>query len=410
MTKIVIAGVSTYGLHNVSDDAMLSVFCRELHKNIADLKITLLARHPRKEFDKLYNINSIKNLDHDSKKESLGRWFNGLNPGDSTRHLCEIRKAIEACDLLIIGGEPFIDISIGLYRGLTPYASLLITLAKFLDTPVMIPGIHLGRPLKTDFAKEMAKFCMSNAKLVTIRDEESRRLFNEIGVKTDNVITLSDTAYGLERIESKELGQKILDKEGIKFISNKVIGVTFRYMYWKWREVEREKYSSIVANLCDFMIASFDVDIVFIPHCTYCIDHKYEDDRPASLEIIEKMRRKKNAHRITSRYNVHETLSLFPFLDMIFSNRRHSLIFGAIHDVVGMGVGEEWHMKPVLDQLGIGGDKFVDIESLGSEITKDNILNIWNSKDIILKKIKNNLPALRNKALLHAKLAADIIK
>lgn len=88
-----------YGLNNLSDDAMFVVFCRELHKNIPDLKITLLARHPSKELDDFYNLKSIQNLDHPTKEDSKGRWFNGLNPGDSTEHLARIIDEMRECDL-----------------------------------------------------------------------------------------------------------------------------------------------------------------------------------------------------------------------------------------------------------------------------------------------------------------------
>ena len=214
MKKIVIAGASVYGLNNLSDDAMFTVFCRELHRNIPQVDITLLARHPSKQLDDFYQIKSIKNLDHNAKSESIGRWFNGLNPGDSTRHLREIWDKIAAADLLILGGEPFIDITIGLYKGLAPYASLLITLAKLLEKPIMIHGIHIGRPLETDMGKEMAKFCISNANLVTIREEQSMQMIKDMGVQnTDHIITLADTAYGLDRVSGMQQGFEILKKE-----------------------------------------------------------------------------------------------------------------------------------------------------------------------------------------------------
>ena len=125
MKKVVIAGASVYGLNNLSDDSMLKVLCDELHHCIPDLEITLLARHPNKEFDKEFGVRSIHNLDHQTREESRGRWFNGLNRGDPTDNLREIFTAIQEADLLIMGGDPFIDITIGFYKGITPYTVLL---------------------------------------------------------------------------------------------------------------------------------------------------------------------------------------------------------------------------------------------------------------------------------------------
>lgn len=409
MKKIVIAGVSTYGLNNLSDDAMFAVFTRELHKNIPDLEITLLARHPNKELDNFYKVKSIKNLDHNCREESKGRYFNGLNPGDSSKHLVKIWDAIKNCDLLVIGGEPFIDISIGVCKGLIPYASLLITIAKFLNKPVMIQGIHLGRLLKTQRAKELTKYCITNANIVTIREENTRPILESMGIKTKNVITLADTAYGLDRINEKKSGYKILKHEGIKLQSKNLIGVTFRHMYWKWNKETWESYSSKVAGICDFMIRKFDSDILFIPHNTYDIDDKYMNDIPAHKDIVTKIHNKRKVHQIINRYNIYETLSLFPLLKMTFSNRRHTLIFGAMHGVPGMGVGEKLHVKVTMEELGIGGDKFVDIEQLDFEKIKQNLVSIWDSRQEIIQKELIVLPKLRNKALKHAQIAKEII-
>jgi len=407
--RIVIAGTSVYGIENQGDEAMLNVFCWELHKNIPNLEITLLARHPSKELDKLHGVKSIKNLEHNSKKESIGRWFNGLNPGDSTEHLREIRKVIEACDLLIIGGDPFNEITLAFYRGLAPYAALLITLAKFFEKSVMLYGIHIGRPLKTDIGRELTKFCITNSDLVTLREDFSRQALIDMGISDRNAVVLVDTAYGVDPIESKEKGKKILEKEGIQLKSDKVIGVNFRHQYWVWNDSDWEHYRSILVDVCDYMVKNLGVDLLFIPNCTYDIDHKYEDDRPVAKDIVERMEYKAHAHQVINKYTLFETLSLFPLLDMHFSNRRHSLIFAAVHGVPPVACGGEWHIKPAMDELSIG-EKFVDIEEFSADLLKKSISETWNDRERIKRIISKVLPGLREKALQHGKLAADLLK
>ena len=409
MNRIVIAGASVYGLQNHSDDAMLNVFCRELHANIPDLEIILLARHPNKAFDELYGVRSIKNLDHSNKKESLGRWFRGLNPGDSTDHLKEVWKAIESSDLLVIGGDPFIEISLGFYRGLVPYTALLITMAKFLQKPVMLHGIHLGRPPKSELGIELTRFCLSNADLITLREASAKKRLLEFVISDKNSVSLADTAWGLDPIEGKELGQQILDKEGIRFKSEKVVGITLRHMYWKWSVSDWDYYSAILADTCDYIIEQLGVDLLCIPNCTYDIDHKYEDDRTAANDIVNKMKRKEHAHRITNKYTLFETLSLYRHLDMVFANRRHCLIFAAVQGIPSIVCGEELHVKPVMDELGLG-DKFIGVEELNADLLKKNISETWDNREQIAKSIKLALPGLRKKALQHGKLAADLIK
>ena len=108
--KILLGG--GYDTQNLGDHGSLEVFQRDLKKLDPSSEIVVLSRHPDAEFDETYNVRSILNLDHKSKAESIGRWFNGLNPGDDTGHLKKIWEELASSDLLVIGnGRLFVDIA-----------------------------------------------------------------------------------------------------------------------------------------------------------------------------------------------------------------------------------------------------------------------------------------------------------
>ncbi len=410
MKKVTILGTSVYGLENFGDEALLYVLVRELRNNIKNVEITWIARHPESGLHKLYGIDKvIKNIEHDSKEQSLGRWFWGLNPGDSNDHLVKIRENLEETDLLIIGGDPFSEISLGFNRGLAPYTSLMITLSKFIGIPVMLYSIHMGRPLKSDYIKELTKYCIENSKIVTLREEFSKKVLENMNIMTNNTIVLADSAWGLDPVNNKEMGSEILKKEKIVFRNDRVVGVNFRHHYWEWNLEKWQKHRDIVIQACDYLVEKMGVDLLFIPNCTYDIDHKYEDDRPGSLEIAKNMKNSTHAHVVLNKYNLFETLSLFPFLDMHISNRRHSLVFAALHSIPPLAIGGEWHVKPAMDELSIG-DKFIKIEDLNIDLLKKRINETWNEKLQIKNKIKDALPELKKKAIQQGKVAADLIK
>ncbi len=409
MKKIVIAGTSTYGIENQGDDALLSVFCRGMQEKLPDVEITLLARHPDKAFNETFGIKSIKNLEHELREDSIGRWFWGLNPGDPTDHLGEIMKAIKECDLLVIGGDPFIEITQGFLRGLGPYAALLVTLAKFLQKPIMLYALHISLPLQTELGKELTRFCVTNSNLVTVREEFSKQKLIDLGIGDENMHVLADGVFALDPIRDKEEGEKILKKEDVHITSPRVVGVGFRHMYWKWSSEDWEFYAAAMADACDDMIENMDVDLLFIPNCTYNLDHKYDDDRLAAKEVVERMKFKERAHQIRGKYSLYELLALFRCIDMIISNRRHSLVFGAIHGVPPVGVGVEWHMKPVMEELSLG-DGFVKMEDFSSELLKKRIKQTWDDRENISKKISETIPGLREKALRYTELAARLIE
>lgn len=410
MKNILITGTSVYGIENMGDEALISTLCRELHNEIPDLEITWMARHVDESLAKLYNIKKvIRNMEHDSKEASLGRWFYGLNPNDPPEHLFEIRTALEKCDLLIIGGDPFHEISLGFYRGLAPYAALLITIAKFLNKPVMLYSIHMGRPLETDLGKELTKFCITNSTAVTLREEFSRKVLIEMNIDTSNCHVVSDTAWGLNKFNDTNQGWEILKKEGIEPKSDKLIGFNIRHQYWNWSKEEWAQKRKMFAEICDYMIEEFDADILFMPNCTYNIDEYYEDDRPVAADIAKRMKNKSRTHEILNKYNLYETLSFFPLIDMHLSNRRHSLIFAALHGVPPIACGGEWHIKPAMDEIGIG-DKFVRLEDWSFEAFKTSIDSTWAERVNIKSGIEKALPRLHGNAIQQAKIAADLIK
>ena len=409
ISKVVVAGTSVYGIENLGDEAMLHGFLKNLKKNLPKVEVTLLARHPSEKLDKFFGVNTIANLEHESTEASQGRWFNGLNKGDSTEHLKLIAKKIEEADLLVIGGDPFNELSLAFYRGLAPYAALLTTIAKFVQTPVMLYGIHMGRPLETDIGKEYTKFCIENADFVTLREKFSKDVLSDMGIVTEHCNILADTAFALDPIIGKEKGQEILNKESILFDSEKVIGVTFRHQYWNWGKENWGKYSAMLAEVFDYMIEKTGAEILFIPNCTYSVDKDYKDDRITHKDIVSKMKHKDRTHQVAGKYDLFETLSLFAHIDLMFSNRRHSLIFSAVMGVPPVGCGGKWHIKPAMDELGVG-DVFVPLEELTAERLKISLKTIWDNRTDIAIKMKKVIPELRELANAHGKIAADFIK
>jgi colanic acid/amylovoran biosynthesis protein len=420
LTKIVIAGASTYGVKNQGDDAMLDVLCRGLRENIPDVEITFLARHPDKTFDSLFGVTSIKNLDHDSKEESLGRWFRGLNPGDPTDHLQAIRQAIDESALLVIGGNSFMEISLGLFRGTAPYAALLVTLAKFLERPVMLYGVEVA-PLQTDIVKELARYVVTNSQLVTVREESSKQELIKLGISDSNIRALADPAFGLTPLYGKAKGKEILDKENIRVNSARVVGVDFRHHYWSWTEEEFDSYGTVMAGMCDYMVENLGVELLFVPNCTYNIDTPYEDDRVIHEKVINKMRLGSHTHQVKGEYSLHEILSLYSLMDMIVSNRRHSLVFGAVQRIPIVGIAFEWRLKPGVS-LGSrfhfknwmeslsAGEQLIHIEEVNSTSWQGVLKKTWDNRETIAGKIAQALPPQREKALTYAKLAADLAR
>lgn len=414
MKKILIAGASTFGVKNQGDDAMFYNLVNGLHRKL-ECKIIFLARHPDAEWDKVFGVESVKNYEHDSKKASLGRWFNGFNPGDKTDHLKRIHSAIEDCDLVIIGGNSFMEVSQNDFlRGVASYSTLLAIWARFFAKPFVLYGLAVN-PLEGDYTKQLARFLCMNAEIVAVREEFSRQNLLNAGVDCKNVQVFADPAYGVDPVSDKKSAIELLEKEKINLGTENVVGICFRHLYWKWTDKEFEENAVKMADICDYIIEELGATLLFIPNCTYNVDTLYEDDRVISKVIASKMKNSAKAMLVQGDYKLPEVLSLFQVLKLHISNRRHSCIFAAIHNVpfIALSTGEKfvttWHLKPFMEDLSISGQTVSFSETPLGDF-KARIKETWASRQNLSKVLQSKVPALRGKAQKQVDAIVDSIK
>ena len=242
--KYLITGASTFGVDNMGDDAMLSCLTRGIFHSDSQNEIIFLARHPNSNFDKLFNMKSIKNFDHETNCESKGRFFLGFNANDDRVNLNNFRIELETSDILIIGGNCLMEISQNTFlRGVSSYSSLLAQFSLLLNKPYALFGLNIVEPMHNDYVISQAKFLIENAKIVTARENDVLGYLNDVNINTENVIVTSDPAYGLDLNQvAKFDGTKILSTENINLDKNKkTFSICIREEYWKSDKKSIEK-------------------------------------------------------------------------------------------------------------------------------------------------------------------------
>ncbi len=404
--KLVLAG--GYDTQNLGDYAMLEVFLRDLRSLDSQLDLALLSRHPDNSFDTQFKIRSIVNLDHRSKKESLGRWFNGLNYKDDTTHLKNIINVLQNADMLIIGGgRLFIDITLGFMRGPLSYYGLLITIAKFLQIPVMLFAKTIVQN-KTDLGTEHLKYIVSNSDIITVREDESKNNLTFIGIEPQRIEVIPDPAYGLGFSNVKKHGLELLASEGI-FIdgSHPVIGANFRFttLYTKLQD---EVFHTL-AQLCDRLIHTLDADILLISQGTYGVDNPLDDDRELYQLLKNRSTRPNRLHIIKKRYTINETLAVYQTCDMVYSMRRHGIIFAATQHVPVFCLSGEVNALHPMRQLGIS-QHALSIHSFHEKDPLDMMLDAYHQRKNITETIEKNLPNLSAQTKKYAETLMSFLK
>lgn len=397
--KVAITGASTYGVKNHGDDAMLATLVQGLKKAYPDLEITFLCRHPDPEFDAAFGFRSIKNLDHDSKQMAKGRIFWGMNQDDPDNHLRAIAEAVSSADLLIIGGNCFMELfPNGFLQGVSSYGATLATLAKFVGTPFALYGVNVVDEIKQQTTRAHARFMVNNARAATVREQHCLEYLAKTGASIDHVSVLSDPVFGMEKRSID--ATNILARENIFLKDKPVIGFGFRFEYWSRDDAEYSAVAQKVARSLDALLKRLDAQVLFIPNCTYVQGDKWQDDRLAHRAIAEKMANKDAVYTVNSDLNVFETVALFDLLKMHVSNRRHSCIFAAISGVpfVALNTSLVSHMPPFLADLGLAGQIATLDDMQGLERMVEAT---WCNEGSIKAKMRERVEELRVSAQKH---------
>ena len=91
------------------------------------------------------------------------------------------------------------DVSENTYlRGVASYSGLLATLAIMFDKDYHVYGMSVY-PFKYKITKNIARFVVTNAVSVTLREQYHKENLVNIGIPVDNVRVVCDPAFSLDR-------------------------------------------------------------------------------------------------------------------------------------------------------------------------------------------------------------------
>ncbi|RME59337.1 MAG: hypothetical protein D6780_05240 [Candidatus Dadabacteria bacterium] len=134
-------------------------------------------------------------------------------------------KLVLICDGIIFGKKFF-----------NPAFNFLVTLVglvpfcKKAKADLVCYNCGIG-PFPFEASKKAASYVMNNSSLVLLRDEDSKKLAEDIGVKREIIVT-ADAAF-LNPVSSKERGKEILQSIGIN-LEKPILGVNLTSYGGQW--------------------------------------------------------------------------------------------------------------------------------------------------------------------------------
>ncbi len=290
--KIALSGY--YGFDNAGDEALLAAICHTIRNIEPRADFVVFSGSP----EKTAQLHHLRAVDR-------------MNPGLIIRELL-------TSDLLISGGGSLLQDVTG-PRSL-PYYISIVALAKALNKRVMFYAQGIG-PINRKFSKLLMHSIANRVDYITLRDEDSMRLLEQLGVNRPPIKVTADPVFALEPSSlDYEQAQILLQEHGI--IEDKMIGVSVRY----WKALEG--HQSDLAQVLD-CLAEKDYQIAFIPM-------DYPQDVAESRRVAALM--KKDSTIIDKSLSSLEHIALISNFDLLIGMRLHSLIFAANRGIPFAGI------------------------------------------------------------------------
>ncbi|WP_158634052.1 polysaccharide pyruvyl transferase family protein [Radiobacillus deserti] len=256
---------------------------------------------------------------------------------------------VRKLDLLIIGGG---GILMDLYGTEAFLFGMYGWLGKLGRTPVAIYGVGAG-PILTKQGSIVLKSLAHLAKLVTVRDGESERLLQSIGV-TSPIHVIGDPAFYVPKPENVQKNERPLQ-----------IGVTavpyYHGSYWPEEKLElyEDYIEGMARNLDELLDKHPDAQINFFAT-------KYPQDLEVTKDIKQRMKAQDRCYVHDQELLPEDIVAFTAKQDVVIGTRLHSLILSLVSGTPVMAIGYHHKVKDFMDMIGYG-ENAIAIEELNKQ-------------------------------------------
>lgn len=357
-----------YGANNTGDEAILQGMLEALQdQNITD--ITVLSRNPEQTI-KQHNIKSIY----------TGRRFKGL---------INIYRQLRTSQLFILGGGGLLQDN---YGRIVPYWLSRVIIAFVARTPVIYYAHGVG-PLNSTKARVLVKLISNKVNYITLRDQYSLELLQEVGVYRPKMELTADPALALKIISD---GRELLQNEGIDFNNGKLkIAVCLR----SWND---ESFIPTLINSLEFLKERNNIQYIFLPF-------QYGQDEPISQYVLDKIK-DKSALIIKGRYTPEQIAAMLKEMDGIIAMRLHALILGSISYRPSFAIAYDPKVENFMDRIGLKAYSY-KIEKIkdNQEQFIQSLISWVDNLELLSEQIQQPVEEMKQLTLKNAKIARKIV-
>ncbi len=364
MNKIVISGY--YGFNNIGDESILRAVVDNLRERLNDIDITVLSQNPASTAEK-FGVHSV-----------------------DRKSLKEIIKAVRACDILISGGGSLLQ-DVSSKKSIIYYLAIM-WIAMMFGKKVFIYSQGIG-PIITKMNRMLTAMTLKRADAIVVRDEASKELLIEIGIKAQDIHVTADPVLRVKRADLS-MGREILKKEGFVAEEGRIV------VGWAIRE--RKTESNFVDEVCDAingLTAQYNAQIVLIPF-------HYSEDMAVIQKIKERLGEKVTC--IEHKYLTEEMLSIIGNMDVLVGVRLHSIIHAAIMDVPMIAISYDPKINSFMHSINMKA--MCSVYDFKSEFFMEEFEKTLNNADKIKKAVRQEIEVLIYKLNLNEELIKELLE
>lgn len=340
-----------YSIDSAGDDAPLAFLVHALRERLESPRFVALVRHVDWRLARRLGVETAANLEHESKAASVGRWYRGLNYGDSRTELEAVANVVAKADLLVLGAGNFLtEVGIDVLRGHLPRFVAMTLAAQMAGTPVLLFGLSANR-LRHPWTVRAAQWLLQSASAVTFRERIAIENLEASGVRLPGYTLLPDPALGAPTARDG-VETAILANEGIPGRTGRRLGVALRDLGWLGGDAAARYEREQIALMDQWCTAAED-DVLCVPQCTYDVDGPRTDDRALASRLRERCRQPEKIHVVRGRYDYDEIESLYRTVDGVVATRLHGAVFAARMGVPVVGLAYEDKVRGFFDRLGL---------------------------------------------------------
>ncbi len=352
--RVVVSGYHGFG--NMGDEAVLAALIQQVREMAPGVQCVALSGNPARTAS-AYGIEAI--------------------PRTS---IADIVRELGRADLLVSGGGSLLQDVTGC--GSVPYYAGMMLLARAMGVPVSVYAQGVG-PLSSGFSRWLARQALSRASVITLRDQGSMELVQQIGVTKPQPVLVADPAFALEPE----------DADGCEASLPPRPRVMFALRPWPSADSPEATYARVIERVCAELGAHVTL-LAFQPETDLDMA-----DRIAGLCEADGCVRP----QVVAFYgSPRQALSAISHADLVVGMRLHSLIFAASTGVPAVAIDYDPKVRAMAERMGNG--YVVSVDDPPAKIAQV-VLDAWAQRDQLRAELARRVPALKRQARDAARLA-----